>query len=222
MTPAHASMRPLPDPFLTIITDEGLSADAVTVVVARACSEAGPVIQVRVRHLAGARMLALAERLRTITREHGCLLVVNDRIDVALAVDADGAHLPGAAMASDHARTLVGTTRLLGRSVHSLEEIRREKALGAVDYLQFGPVFATPSKAAYGEPQGLEHLARAVAIAAPLPVIAVGGITSDNVPEVMRAGASGVAVIAAVMRADDPCARTRELASRTSVVRRQP
>jgi len=208
---ASSLVNPLADPFLCIITDEGLDAAAITRIVDLACVATPTVVQLRARTLCGGPMLRLAERLRAATRAHGCDLVVHDRVDVALAADADGVHLPGTGMASARARALVGHERRLGRSVHSIEEIDREKAIGAVDYLQFGPVFETPSKAAYGPPQGLARLDQAVRRAAPLPVVAVGGIAAGNAARVLGAGARGLAVISAVMRAADPRAAAREI-----------
>jgi thiamine-phosphate pyrophosphorylase len=199
------------DARLSIITDDALAPEALSRIVESACAQARLVVQLRARDALGGRALALARRLREVTAAAGCLLVVNDRIDVALAADADGVHLPAAGMASERARRLLGPRRLVGRSVHSFEEIERERALGAADYLQFGPVFATPSKAAWGEPQGLARLSRAAQLARPLAVVAVGGIGVSNAAQVMAAGAGGVAVIGAVMHAADPAKATVEL-----------
>jgi thiamine-phosphate pyrophosphorylase len=206
-----SSVHPLAEPFLCIITDEALDAAALSCAVDLACVERPAMVQLRARMLCGGPMLRLAVRLRAATRAHGCDLVVHDRIDVALAADADGLHLPAAGMASARARALVGRERRLGRSVHSIEEIDREKAIGAVDYLQFGPVFETPSKAAYGPPQGLATLEVAVRRAEPIPLVAVGGIATRNAARIIDAGACGIAVISAVMRAADPRAAVREL-----------
>ena len=213
---------PLSDPFLCIITDETLDAATIATVIEKACGERPPTVQLRMRSMCGAEIFRLAERLRAVTRARECSFIVHDRIDIALATDADGVHLPGAGMESARARALIGPERRLGRSVHSLEEIEREMAVGVVDYLQFGPVFATPSKAAYGEPQGLARLTEAVACAAPLPIVAVGGITPDNAGDVVRAGARGVAVITAVMRAADPRGAARELMLALARTRSEP
>ena len=213
-------MPPLPAPCLCVITDETLEAATTESVIEKARGASPPMVQLRMRSMCGAEIFRLAMRLRTVTREHESIFIVHDRIDVALAIDADGAHLPGAGMASTRARALVGPERLLGRSVHSLEDIDREKVLGAVDYLQFGPVFPTPSKAVFGEPQGLARLAEAVRGAAPIPIVAVGGITSRNAGEIVRAGACGAAVIAAVMRAPDPRQAVHELTA--ALVRARP
>lgn len=201
-------MPSLPQPFLSLVTDEGLGAEHI-IEIARSCSAHRDLsIQLRARAMSGASLFDLAGRLREVTRSCGARLLLNDRVDVALAVEADGVHLTAASMSSIAARGLIGSGRLLGRSVHSLEEIEHERAAGAVDYLQFGPVFATASKAAYGPPQGLGRLARAVAAARPLAVVAVGGISVERVADVVASGAAGIAVITAVMRSADPYAST--------------
>ena len=193
------------------MTDETLAPDALDAVVRSAC-DAGPVVvQLRAKGMGGAAFLRAARRLLVITRPSGSLLSVNDRIDVALAAGADAVHLPAAGMSSERARRLAGGGVLLGRSVHSLDEIDRERESGTVDYVQFGPVFATPSKAAFGPAQGPDQLARAVERARPLAVVAVGGIDATNAEGVMRTGVAGVSVIRAVMRAEDPAAATRTL-----------
>jgi thiamine-phosphate pyrophosphorylase len=196
---------------LTLVTDDALAPDALVRIVERACSAGRVIVQLRAKNAGGRALLALARRLGAVTSAAGSLLVVNDRVDVALASGAGGVHLPAAGMASDQARALIGPKKLLGRSVHSLAEIDGERATGAVDYVQFGPTFATPSKAAFGPPPGLEELARAVERARPLPVVAGGGIDATNAAEVMRADAAGIAVIRAVMRAADAAAATSAL-----------
>jgi thiamine-phosphate pyrophosphorylase len=146
------------------------------------------------------KLYRLAERLRVMTHDYGALLIVNDRLDVALAVGADGLHLPADGMMPERARAVAGTDFLLGRSIHSLQEIvaLRDQPL---DYLQFGPIFETPSKARYGPPQGLEQLRQAVAAAGTRPIVAVGGMTSATAGSAMACGVAGVAVIGAIMHA---------------------
>ena len=135
---------------------------------------------------------------------------MNDRIDVALATGADGVHLPAAGMDTDRARALVGPDRMLGRSVHSIGEIHA-LAGAALDYLQYGPVYATPSKAAYGAPQGEERFKEAVEAAGSRPLIAVGGINAERAARLRALGASGIAVIGAVAHAEDPALATTDL-----------
>ena len=125
-------------------------------------------------------------------------ILINDRLDVALAVGADGVHLSERGLPIAEAKRLVtfsNTPRefFVGRSCHSLEAAKRAQEEGA-DYIFFGPVFATPSKLAYGPPQGLEKLGE-VCHEVSLPVIAIGGITEENFPACLAAGASGIAAI---------------------------
>lgn len=166
-------------------------------------------VQLREKDLPAGDLFALAQQLRQLTRRYGARLLINDRIDVALAVEADGAHLGGHSLPVNIARQLLGPERLLGVSTHHQEEIAEAAAAGA-DFVTFGPVYATPSKAAYGPPQGLERL-RAACAGAALPVFALGGVSAERIPNVLAAGAAGIACIAAVLSAADPAAAARNL-----------
>jgi thiamine-phosphate pyrophosphorylase len=166
-------------------------------------------VQLREPDLPGRDLLALARELRALTARFGARLLVNDRIDVALASDADGVHLPANSFTVADARALVGPGRLIGVSTHRPDEVRVAAAAGA-DFAVFGPVYDTPSKAAYRAPQGLAALADA-ARAAAIPLLAIGGVTAARVPELRAHGAAGVAVIRAILAADDPAAAARAL-----------
>jgi thiamine-phosphate pyrophosphorylase len=154
-------------------------------------------VQLREKDLAARDLLSMARVLRDSTRRHGAKLLVNDRADVALGVGADGVQRAGTSLPVSALRAISPPGFLIGASVHSLAEARVAELEGA-DFLLFGPVYATPSKRQYGPPQGLSALER-VASAVRLPVFAVGGLTPARVAEVVRAGASGVAVIAAIL-----------------------
>lgn len=156
-------------------------------------------IQLREKDLDGRPLLARAERLVSLCRPSGVRLFVNDRSDVAVAADADGVHLPAAGLRTEDVRAIVGT-RVIGRSTHSAEEIR---AADGVDYVLFGPIYDTPSKRAYGAPQGLSKLAAAAGVC-DRPIVAIGGVTPDRVPALLQHGAAGVAVQGAILAADDP------------------
>ena len=196
-------------PFLCVITDEALSDGRIVATVTSACARVPLVVQLRARNRSGRELFDLAKRLRDATKAHRSLLIVNDRLDIALAVHADGVHLPAAGIPAGIVRELVdrhtrgGNSILIGRSAHSLDEIRANSPF--VDYFQFGPVFATPSKARYGPPQGVSALAEAVAASndAHRALIAVGGIDATNAGTVVAEGAAGVATIRAVMGACD-------------------
>lgn len=168
-------------------------------------------VHLREKDLGGRELLALARRLRAACAAAGQLLFVNDRLDVALAAEADGVHLPSAGVPVADARRLLGPGRLLGVSCHSRPDVERAAAGGA-DYATFSPIFDTPSKRRYGAPLGVAALREAAAVG--LPLIALGGIDAGNAPEVRAAGAAGVAAIRAWLAADDPAAAVRALLGR--------
>ncbi len=150
--------------------------------------------------------LEAAERLRELTRRSGTLFVVNDRLDIALACGADGVHLGHEDMPVGRARALVESRLLIGRSTHTIEEARRAQEEG-VDYLGVGPVFVTPTKPDY-RAVGLDLVRRAAA-GIRIPWFAIGGIDLKNLPLVLSAGATRVAVVRAVAAASDPEAAAR-------------
>jgi thiamine-phosphate pyrophosphorylase len=147
--------------------------------------------------------------MAAVCRKAGVPLIVNDRIDVAIAADADGVHLGQSDFPIPLARRLLGEEKIIGGSAATMEEARICLAEGA-DYVGFGPVYTTGSKDDAGPVSGPSVL-RQVVETIPLPIIAIGGITVDNVPEVMRAGAHGIAVISAVCCQLDPEGATRSL-----------
>jgi thiamine-phosphate pyrophosphorylase len=147
--------------------------------------------------------------LRALTRERGALLIINDRIDVALAVDADGAHVGQDDMPGTLARQLLGPERILGISAGNLEEAAIAVAAGA-DYLGVGPIYATRGKLDAGAPTGTQLLTELTARYT-TPLVAIGGITAENAGAVRQADAAGVAVITAVVNAEDITAATRAL-----------
>jgi thiamine-phosphate pyrophosphorylase len=159
-------------------------------------------IQLREKDLSAAELLPLARELRELTRKYDARLLINDRIDLALAVQADGVHLGGHSLPTDIVRQQVGPKLLIGVSTHSNADINRANEQGA-DFVTFGPVYATPSKSAFGPPQGLNTLTEACR-ASSLPVFALGGITSSRAAEVRQAGASGVALISAILASHNP------------------
>ena len=194
-------------PRLVVVTDRHATAGRDLVEVIDRALDAGlPAVQLRDKDLSGAALFRLAERLRAATARAGALLFVNDRVDVARAVGADGVQLGAASLPVDVARTLLAPTALVGASVHELEEIAETTA----DFAVFGPIFDTPSKRGYGAPQGPARLREATSRTR-VPVLAIGGIDGSNVEAVRAAGAYGVAVIRAILQATDPNATTRAL-----------
>ena len=195
-------MRPPP---VHLVTDRRLAPD-LAAVARRALAGLPPgaaALQLREKDLGGAALLDLARALLSVCRATGQLLLVNDRIDVALAAGADGVHLPGAGVPPAEARRLLPTGRLVGVSCHSAAEVARARQGGA-DYATFGPVFDTPSKRAFGPPPGLAGLEDAARLG--LPLVGLGGVDPGNAAAVRAAGAAGVAAIRAWLEAPDPAA----------------
>ena len=195
------------DPSLYVILDRvaarGRDLEAILEAVITA---GGRMVQLREKEWPSGRLLPLAERLRTRCRVAGVTFIVNDRVDLALAVGADGVHLGQYDLPPRAARPLLRAGMILGRSSHSLAEARQARDDRA-DYIAVGSVFATATKPDF-QLVGPELL-RQIRPETSLPMIGIGGITPDNVGEVIRAGADGVAVISAVCGAADPAAATR-------------
>lgn len=194
---------------LYLITDRHQVAAGQTLLTAVAAALAGGVkaVQLREKDLSAAELFPLARELRALTSQYQAKLLINDRIDVALAAAADGVQLGAHSLPTWVARQLLGPDRLIGVSTHSLRQIAAATEQGA-DFVTFGPVYATPSKAAYGRPQGLAALSEACRQTR-LPLFALGGITLPRRREVWLAGAGGVALISAIIGSDDPAASAR-------------
>ena len=166
-------------------------------------------IQLREKDLSGKELFILAEKTRRLCQRYEAALLINDRLDVALAVDAAGVQLGKSSLPLPDARALLGNNRYIGASVHSLEEAQYAEIDGA-DFIVFGPVYFTPSKAAYGAPQGVPALKKIVEIAR-LPVYAIGGIKPDNITELRSACVKRVALISAIVEAPQPKQATEEI-----------
>jgi thiamine-phosphate pyrophosphorylase len=189
---------------LYVITDARPDLGRGHLEVAEAALEAGAdAVQLRAKDVGGREMYELAMGIKDLLgrRGSGTLFLVNDRVDVALAAGADGVHLGWDDLPPARARLLLGEDMVLGVSASSTAEALAALEAGA-DYLGAGPVYPTGTKADAGEPIGLEGL-REITGRVDIPVVAIGGITVDRVREVLEAGASGVAVISAVIGADD-------------------
>ena len=168
-------------------------------------------VQLREKDLSASELFVLAEKTRKLCQRYDALLFVNDRVDVALAVEADGVQLGAASIPIEAARELLGPRKIIGASTHSLGEANEAVEHGA-DFILFGPVYFTPSKASYGSPQGLEALKKIVEKIS-LSVYAIGGIKLDNIEDVRRTGVRGVALISAVMSAKNPAEATQNILS---------
>lgn len=200
---------------LYLITDRRLTAGRDLAAVIREALEGGvQAVQVREKDLSSKELYELAYQLRKVTKAHAARLIINDRVDVALAVDADGVHLGNASLPLYKVRKILGPKKLIGVSCHNQLNAITAQEKGA-DFITFGPVYHTPSKTIYGEPVGVERLADVAGIVA-IPLFGLGGIKEENACQVMRAGASGIAVVSAVMAAADPRVATASLLSRVS------
>ena len=168
-------------------------------------------VQLREKDMTSRAYYELAYELRKLTARYNARLFINDRIDITLAVDADGVHLGEESIPIHRARKILGERKLIGVSCHNQVSAITAQAKGA-DFITFGPVYHTLSKAPYGQPLGvgkLEEVSRILQI----PVFALGGINRDNTHEVIAAGAFGVALVSAVIAADNPREETQKLLS---------
>jgi thiamine-phosphate pyrophosphorylase len=180
--------------------------------VARAALEGGArLIQLREKRMEGRALWGVARAMRALTQKYGAALIVNDRVDIALAAEADGVHLGQEDIPLAVARRLLGPEAVIGVSVSSEEEAEAAEKEGA-SYVSVGSIFPTASKPDAGEAIGVEPLSRIKRMVG-LPVLAIGGVNCDNVQAVIRAGANGVAVISAIAEAEDMVEATRRLKS---------
>lgn len=209
MTEPRGEVRP----GICFVTDRNATGGRGLVeVVVEAARGGADRVQVRERDLDGGPLVHLVTEILGALRGMPAprpRVLVNDRLDVALAAKAAGVHLPAAGLAIGLARRHAGKTFLIGRSVHSLAEAKEAARAGA-DFLFAGPVFATPSKAAFGEPLGVagfEKIVRAVGI----PVWAIGGVTPETARDLAGLPLAGVAVIRAIATAPDPAGAVRSL-----------
>jgi thiamine-phosphate pyrophosphorylase len=195
---------------LYVVTDRQLTGGRPLPLVVEAALRGGAcAFQLREKDLSPRELYPLALEIRQLTQMYGARILINDRVDVALAVGADGVHLTTTSLPASIARRVLGPGRLIGVSTHTVTEARAAADEGA-DFLVFGPVFYTPSKAPYGEPVGLDAL-RVVRAAVNLPILAIGGVKKANLDQVLAAGADGIAVISAIISADDPMAASQDL-----------
>lgn len=196
---------------LYLITDRKLIADrcTLTAAVKEALKGGVKAVQLREKDMETRDLLKLAYKMRKLTSEHTAQLFINDRLDIALAVNADGVHLTQNSMPVDAVRKAVKKKFLIGVSTHSLKEAV-EAENGGADFITMGPVFSTPSKVKYGAPVGLDALKK-VSGKVNIPVFALGGIKSKRIEKVRATGVHGVAMISEIMRAGNIRKKTEEL-----------
>jgi thiamine-phosphate pyrophosphorylase len=193
---------------LMMVTDRRRSALPLAETVRLAALGGVDAVQLRERDMDGREFHKLADELRKVTRETGVKLLINQRLDIAVAVKADGVHLGWRSLGVHDVHQLGGADMLAGVSCHDAHQIEEAEAAGA-DYILLGPVFETPSKQGVAEALGIERFKELVAMTK-LPVLAIGGVTPENGREVMGAGAAGLAAISALTAAEDPESAARQ------------
>jgi len=205
---------------LYLVTDTGLSLGRTHSHIVEAAIRGGvTVVQYREKAATTRQMVEEARELRQLCSAAGVPFIVNDRIDVALAVDADGVHVGQDDMPVSLARAIIGKGRILGVSAGSAAEARKAEADGA-DYIGASPIFATPTKPDAPAPMGVEGL-RWLARAVSVPVVAIGGMNAENAPSIIQAGAAGVAVVSAIVSAQDVEAAARRIYEAARATMRQ-
>lgn len=202
-------------PFLCVITDESMNPVSLA---DEALRGGATMIQLRHKTASGRELFSWAQEIRTLCRKYEALFFVNDRIDIALACAADGVHLGQEDIPARIARTIAGETMLVGISATSLEEALKAQKEGA-DYIGLGHIFPTGSKEKHHPPLGIETLEKAASILS-IPIVAIGGVTLENAPALVAAGADGIAVISAVSRTASPMQAAMDLAKAINPARR--
>ena len=195
---------------LYLVTDRGLSRGRSTLEIVEAAVRGGAsCVQLREKNCSTREFIEQARALGSLLRSSGIPLIINDRLDVAQAVGADGVHLGQSDMPLDIARAIVKDTMIIGISAESLRDaLEAEK--GGADYLGVSPIYATPTKTDTAPALGLEGL-RQIREAVNLPLVGIGGLNHSNAGDVIHNGADGVAVVSAIVSADDPQQAARRL-----------
>jgi thiamine-phosphate pyrophosphorylase len=202
---------------LHIITDTVLQTKYSHADIAKMALDGGAdTIQFRSKTGSGKELYLEAEKVARVCKDARTVFIVNDRVDIAIAVEADGVHLGQNDLPIPIARKLLGTDALIGGSAVDLHELQIAVENGA-DYVGFGPIFTTGSKHDAGIPKGLEYL-KIIVDSSPVPILAIGGINSGNIKELKNTGIYGVAVISAVSCAKDPTAAARDLVTAVSKI----
>jgi len=175
----------------------------------KVCAGGARLLQLRVKELPAHEFLSIAREVRAICRQAGCLLIINDRADIALAVGADGVHVGQEDLPVEAARKVLGPDKVIGVSTHDPAQALAA-ARGGADYIGFGPLFGTSTKATGYGARGLDQL-REIRALVRLPIVAIGGITAERAPAALAAGADAVAMISDVMLASDVTGKVREV-----------
>ena len=197
---------------LYLVTDRGLSLGRpLEEIVSEAVAGGVTMVQLREKDAATGEFVELGRRLMSLLKPLEVPLIINDRVDVALAVDADGVHIGQSDMSYADARRLLGPDKIIGLSVESFEDLEAANKLD-VDYIGISPVYGTPTKTDTAEPFGLEGLKEAVRLSLH-HTVAIGGMNTTTIGDVIAAGTDGVAVVSAICSAASPRAAAAELAA---------
>lgn len=195
---------------LYLVTDRPLSLGRpIEEIVIEAVAGGVTMVQLREKEAPTGEFVALAKSLKALLAPLGVPLIINDRVDVALAADADGVHIGQSDMSYEDARRLLGGDKIIGLSVENFDDLAVANTLD-VDYVGISPVYGTPTKSDTAEPFGLEGLRKAVAMSVH-PTVAIGGMNASTIGEVMAAGTDGVAVVSAICSAPSPRKAAQEL-----------
>jgi thiamine-phosphate pyrophosphorylase len=207
----HPAMnrRALPSPLYAILDPSQSKGRPAIGILTDLLNGGAKLLQLRAKDLTSNEFYRLAIEVRELTRQAGCLLIVNDRVDIAMASQADGVHLGQEDLPLETARKLMGEQKMIGISTHDLRQAQEAASAGA-DYIGFGPIFGTATKDTGYSARGVEML-REVCAAVKIPVVAIGGITEDNVNQVWNAGADAAAMIGDLMGAKDGTAKVRRI-----------
>jgi len=204
---------------LYLVTDRGLARGRPTLEIVRAAVRGGiTCVQLREKAASTREFIEEARQVNAFLNSCGVPLIINDRVDVALAVGAAGVHLGQSDLPLAAARSLAGNSMVIGISAESIRNAVAAQAGGA-DYLGVSPVFATPTKADTAAPLGLAGL-RAIRAAVKTPLVAIGGLTRGNAAEAIRSGADGIAVVSAIVAAEDPEQAARAIKREIETARR--
>ncbi len=185
-----------------LITDRKLCEVKLTDIILQAVEGGVDTVQLREKDLNTRALYNLAKEAREITKKKDVKLIINDRVDVAIAVDADGVHLGWQSLDIDIVRRMIGQNKLIGFSAHSLKDAEKAEKKGA-DYVSISPIYNTKHKGVSIKPLGVDEIGR-IKEHINIPVIALGGIKENNVGEVLKSGADGIAVISAIFLSKDP------------------
>lgn len=196
---------------LYLVTDDQQDLATLEHVVEQGVAGGVTMVQVREKHGDVRAFIERAQRVKAILSGTGVPLIINDRVDVALAVDADGLHLGQSDMPAEIARQLIGEDKILGLSIENEQQLKEAEYL-PIDYIGLSAIFATPTKTNTKKHWGVEGLKSALETTK-LPIVGIGGINESNIPELMATGVHGLALVSAICQADDPKAAAQHLLS---------